>query len=68
MQYQGVLRKMMTEIGEEVQYYLDMKTDFLNMNQLLSKEIKLSFVSYECLNCHSEKKNIQTRILPIVFF
>ena len=56
MQYQGVLRKMMTEIGEEVQYYLDMKTDFLNMNQLLSKEIKLSFVSYECLNCHSEKK------------
>lgn len=46
MQYQGVLRKMMTEIGDEVHYYLDMKTDFLNMNQLIAKEVTLSFVSY----------------------
>ncbi|MEN8835338.1 MAG: DUF2797 domain-containing protein [Polaribacter sp.] len=68
MQYQGVLRKMMTEIGEEVQYYLDMKTDFLNMNQLLSKEIKLSFVSYECLNCHSEKKIYRQGYCQSCFF
>ena len=68
MQYQGVLKKMMTEIGEEVQYYLDMKTDFLNMNQLLSKEIKLSFVSYECLNCHSEKKIYRQGYCQSCFF
>ncbi|WP_296634651.1 DUF2797 domain-containing protein [Polaribacter sp.] len=68
MQYQGVLRKMISEIGEEVQYYLDMKTDFLNMNQLLSKEIKLSFVSYECLNCHSEKKIYRQGYCQSCFF
>ncbi|KOY51974.1 DUF2797 domain-containing protein [Polaribacter dokdonensis] len=68
MQYQGVLRKMMTEIGDEVQYYLDMKTDFLNMNQLISKEIKLSFVTYECLNCHLEKKIYRQGYCQSCFF
>ena len=48
MIYQGVLKKMMTENAEEIQYYLDMKTDFLNMNQLINKEISLNFVTYEC--------------------
>ena len=50
MQYQGVLKKMKTENGDEIQYYLDMKTDFINMNQLLNKEISISFIKYEC--CH----------------
>ena len=55
MQYQGVLKKMTTENSDEVQYYLDMKTDFINVNQLLSKELSLSFVKYECLNCHLDR-------------
>ncbi|WP_271407100.1 DUF2797 domain-containing protein [Tenacibaculum soleae] len=55
MQYQGVLKKMRTENLETVAYYLDMKSDFINVNQLLNKEITLSFVTYECLNCHLEK-------------
>ena len=44
MVYQGVLKKMMTENAEEIQYYLDMKSDFLNMNQLINKEVAISFV------------------------
>ena len=51
MQYQGVLKKMTTEIREKVQYYLDMETDFLNMNQLINKELEISFMKYQCLNC-----------------
>ena len=51
MIYQGVLKKMMTENADEIQYYLDMKTDVLNMNQLLNKTLTISFVKYECLNC-----------------
>lgn len=68
MQYQGVLRKMMTEIGDEVHYYLDMKTDFLNMNQLIAKEVTLSFVSYECLHCHLEKKIYRQGYCQSCFF
>ena len=55
MQYQGVLKKMRTENLETVAYYLDMKSDFINVNQLLNKKMTLSFVAYECLNCHLEK-------------
>jgi hypothetical protein len=68
MQYQGVLRKMMTENADEIQYYLDMKTDFINMNQLLTKEITLSFVTYECLNCHLEKKIYRQGYCQSCFF
>jgi hypothetical protein len=68
MKYQGVLKKMMTENAAEIQYYLDMRTDFLNMNQLLNKEISLSFVSYECLNCHSDKEIYRQGYCKSCFF
>ena len=68
MQYQGVLKKMKTENLEEIQYYLDMKTDFLNMNQLLNKEITLEFVTYECLNCHLEKEIYRQGFCKSCFF
>ena len=43
MQYQTVLKKMMTELNEVVHYYLDVDNDFLNLNQLLAREIEISF-------------------------
>ncbi|SDS36262.1 Protein of unknown function [Polaribacter sp. KT25b] len=68
MKYQGVLKKMSTENLEEIQYYLDMKSDFLNMNQLLNKEITIKFVTYECLNCHLEKKIYRQGFCKSCFF
>lgn len=68
MKYQGVLKKMMTENATEIQYYLDMRADFLNMNQLLNKEISLSFVSYECLNCYSDKEIYRQGYCKSCFF
>ena len=68
MEYQGVLKKMQTENLEEIQYYLDMKSDFLNMNQLLNKTIEISFVTYECLNCHLEKQIYRQGFCKSCFF
>ena len=68
MKYQGVLKKMMTENAVEIQYYLDMQTDFINMNQLLHKEISLNFVGYECLNCHSNKEIYRQGYCKSCFF
>ena len=51
MHYQGVLTKMETEFGEPIQYFLVFENDFINMNQLLNKTIKMSFVEYQCLGC-----------------
>lgn len=68
MNYQGVLKKMLTENANEIQYYLDMNTDFINMNQLLNKEITINFVSYECLNCHLEKQIYRQGFCKSCFF
>jgi hypothetical protein len=68
MQYQGVLKKMMTSNDETIQYYLDMDSDFINMNQLLDKEITMSFVKYECLNCHLNKQIYRQGFCKSCFF
>tara|TARA_B110000967_G_C18890033_1_gene566672 strand:- start:1984 stop:2778 length:795 start_codon:yes stop_codon:yes gene_type:complete len=68
MQYQGVLKKMMTSNDETVQYYLDMESDFVNMNQLLDKEITMLFVRYECLNCHLNKQIYRQGFCKSCFF
>ncbi|WP_309609868.1 DUF2797 domain-containing protein [Flavobacterium sp.] len=56
MQYEGVLTKMQTEIGNPIQYYLIFEDSFLNVNQLLGKNLSVSFLGYQCLNCHKKKK------------
>ncbi|MDA9339360.1 DUF2797 domain-containing protein [Polaribacter sp.] len=68
MTYQGVLKKMMTENSDEIQYYLDMNDDFINMNQLLNTTITLDFVTYECLNCHLEKEVYRQGFCKSCFF
>jgi hypothetical protein len=68
MTYQGVLKKMMTSNENTVQYYLDMDDDFLNMNQLLDREIELSFVKYECLSCHKDKQIYRQGFCKNCFF
>jgi len=56
MQFQGVLKKMLTENGNPINYYLDLEADFLNLNQLLENTISIEFVKYQCLNCGKDKK------------
>jgi len=56
MQYEGVLTKMQTEYLNPIQYYLVFETSFLNLNQLLNKNLDINFVGYQCLNCGKKKK------------
>ncbi|MDL5513195.1 DUF2797 domain-containing protein [Arenibacter sp. M-2] len=55
MQYQGVLRKMQTELADPIQYYLIFDGDFLNMNQVLNKELTITFLNHQCLNCGEDR-------------
>ena len=68
MLYQGVLRKMQTEFVEPIQYFLILNNDFLNMNQLLGKTIRMEFVKYECLNCRLDKKIYRQGFCQSCFF
>ena len=56
MTYEGVLTKMQTEFGNPIQYYLVFENSFLNVNQLLNKNLEINFVGYQCLNCGKKKK------------
>ncbi len=55
MQYEGVLRKMKTEIGHPIQYYMLFENDFLNVNQVLDKSLTIRFIKYQCLNCGEDR-------------
>ncbi|MEP3838809.1 MAG: DUF2797 domain-containing protein [Algibacter sp.] len=55
MTYQGVLTKMATEFGSPIQYYLVFENDFINMNQLIGKNVTIEFIKYQCLNCGLDK-------------
>ena len=68
MKYQGVLKKMRTEHLKPIGYYLDMGSDFININQLLDREIQIDFVGYECLNCHLNKPIYRQGFCKSCFF
>lgn len=56
MTYEGVLKKMQTEFLNPIEYYLVFENSFLNMNQVIGKELEINFLGYQCLNCGKKKK------------
>lgn len=68
MFYQGVLTKMQTELADPIQYYLILGNDFLNMNQLLNKNISMTFVKHQCLNCGLDKPIYRQGFCKSCFF
>ena len=56
MKYEGILRKMTTEMAKPVQYYLLFEQDYLNVNQVLDKRLAINFLFYRCVNCNRNKK------------
>jgi len=68
MQYQGVLKKMQTEIGTPIQYYLVFESDFLNLNQVLDKELYINFIKHQCLNCGNDRPIFRQGFCKSCFF
>ncbi len=68
MIYQGVLIKMRTEFLNPIEYYLDMGSDFINMNQLLDRKIQLEFIGHQCLNCRLDKPIYRQGFCKSCFF
>lgn len=68
MLYEGVLRKMQTEVGNPIQYYLIFKDDFLNVNQILNKSITINFIKHQCLNCGLDKPIYRQGFCKSCFF
>ena len=62
------MRKMQSEMGNPIQYYLIFKEDFLNVNQVLNKELQLRFIKYQCLNCGEDKPVFRQGFCQTCFF
>ena len=68
MLYEGVLRKMQTEKGNPIQYFLVFENDFLNLNQALDKEIQIDFIKFQCLNCGEDRPIYRQGFCKSCFF
>ena len=68
MLYEGALRKMRTENGHPIQYFLVFENDFLNMNQALDKEVQLKLIKHQCLNCGEDKPIYRQGFCKSCFF
>ncbi len=68
MSYQGVLTKMQTEFSNPIQYYLVFENDFIHMNQLLNKKIKISFIKHQCINCKNDRSIYRQGFCKTCFF
>ncbi len=56
MIYQGLLKKMQTEYKKVIHYFLETDNDVLEVNQLIGKSLRISFISHQCTNCGKAKK------------
>jgi hypothetical protein len=68
MLYEGVLRKMRTELGNPIQYFLVFENDFINFNQALNKNVQLTFLKFQCLSCGKDKPIYRQGFCKSCFF
>ena len=68
MQYKGVLRKMQTEMGHPIQYYMLFEDNFLNVNQVLNKQLQIDFIKFQCLNCGEDRPIFRQGFCKTCFF
>jgi hypothetical protein len=57
MHFQGVVKKMVTELGTPVNYFIEFENNFIHLNQFIDKSFKFECIGYSCLSC-SESLNI----------
>ncbi len=68
MNFTGVFIKMQSELAKPIQYYLDTDSDFIQMNQLLSKNIQIQHTGYQCFNCGLDKPIFRMGYCKSCFF
>lgn len=55
MKITGTLHKMLTEYNQPIRYYLNLKDNFVDVNQSIGKKIYLEHISNECNSCGLDK-------------
>ncbi len=68
MKFQGVLKKMPTELASPIQYYMLFEGDYLNLNQVLDRELYIRFMRYQCLSCGEDRPIYRQGFCRTCFF
>lgn len=68
MNFSGQIRKMCTENGKPIQYFLNIGYDLLNMNQLFGHQISFKHSGYQCVACGCDKKIFRMGFCKKCFF
>ena len=68
MQFEGLILKMKTEFQNPVQYFLTFDNEFLHMNQVIGKTIKLKSLHTVCLECYEQKELYRQGFCKSCFF
>ena len=57
MHFQGVVKKMVTELSTPINYFIEFEDNFIHLNQFIDKLFKFECIGYSCLSC-SESHNL----------
>lgn len=68
MTYEGVLKKMQTELEDTVQYYWLLPGEFVHVNTLLERQLKLELLGHQCLNCGLDRPIFRQGFCRSCFF
>ena len=66
--FKGVLKKMITELGTPIRYFLNLENDFVALNQFLDQKVRLDFAGTQCLYCHTYKPIFRQGFCQSCFF
>lgn len=66
--FQGVFMKMQTHVDNVVQYFLNLESGFIHINQLVHKKIRLTFLGFQCLHCQRDRPIFRQGLCKSCFF
>lgn len=68
MKFQGQIRKMSSVLGEPIQYYLNLSSDLIEMNQVFGKTIRIEHIGFQCVECGEDKPIFRMGFCKKCFF
>ena len=68
MIFKGQLNKMITQLAEPVQYYLNISGDIIHLNELFGKKIIIQHTGYQCIECGNSEPVFRMGFCKKCFF
>jgi len=66
--FKGVLKKMHTNNGSPIRYFLSFENNFIEINQCIGRKLKITKTGEQCLNCNESKPIFRQGFCKNCFF